>query len=312
MDIIELKKELLENKLKNFYVFTGEELALQDIYINKISEISKLNIKRVDSVLDIYNLLTAKTLLKCTPNIYVIRNDDKYLSNTSIWDKLLLKDNFKGNILILLYTNQTTEFNKKHAEVITKFDFIGDRLLINRLIATTGLKDIYCEELVKICSCNYGRIKHEIYKLFMLCKINNYNINTAYIKARKCNFIHEDIGDIIFDFTNSIVDRNINLAYDLLPKIMKTDDGSSIKLLSVLYNSFRNILMVQTTPYKDRTEEVLGISKGQIYVTSQKCNKYTGIELVNILKTIRYLEKGIKIGIVEDKFAISYLLGEIW
>ena len=47
MDISVLKKDLLDKKLKSFYVFTGEELALQDIYINKIAEISnKLGISK--------------------------------------------------------------------------------------------------------------------------------------------------------------------------------------------------------------------------------------------------------------------------
>ena len=61
-----------------------------------------------------------------------------------------------------------------------------------------------------------------------------------------------------------------------------------------------------------RKEDVLGMTKGQIYITSQKCNVYNLFELVNIVKTIRYLEKGIKTGTVAEEFAMDYLMGTIW
>ena len=70
--------------------------------------------------------------------------------------------------------------------------------------------------------------------------------------------------------------------------------------------------MVQSTSQDMRTERILGLSSKQIYVTSFKCDKYNLFELVNIVKTIRYLEKGIKIGTVSEEFAMEYLLGQIW
>lgn len=42
MDITELKQELLDGKLRHYYIFTGDELALQDVYIDKIAELSGL------------------------------------------------------------------------------------------------------------------------------------------------------------------------------------------------------------------------------------------------------------------------------
>lgn len=312
MDISELKTELISGKIRPFYIFTGDELALQDIYIDKIAEISGLNYIRIDYLKSIASKLSSKTLIKVKPSIYIIRNDDDYLKAESSWAKIL-EGKFKGNIVIMLYSGieKNTKFLKAHDSVLTKFDYIGTNLLTNRLHATTKMPTQYCEDIVKLCGNNYGRIKNELYKLSMLSYLNSYNLNTAYLQAKKENMIHEEIGDIIFEFTNAIVERKINLAYELLPKIKQTDEGN-IKLLSVLYNSFRQILMVQTTNPKERTEEVLGMTKGQIYITSQKCNIYNAFELVDIIKTIRYLEKGIKTGLVEDKYSIDYLMGVMW
>ena len=93
---------------------------------------------------------------------------------------------------------------------------------------------------------------------------------------------------------------------------MKYTGDGPMRVLSVLYNSFRQILMVQSTDVKQRTEEVLGMTKAQIYVTSNQCGRYNLFELVNIVKTLRYLEKGIKIGTVAEEFAMDYLMGTIW
>lgn len=312
MDIRELKQELLDKKIRPYYIFNGEELALQDIYINKIKEISGKEIVRADSVANIFKKLTARSLTKSNPVIYVIRNDEDWFKAESSWSKL--KDcDMKGNILILLYSigTKTSAFFKYHDDILITFDFIGESLLKNRLQAITGMPDQYCYDIVKMCGNNYGRMKNELYKLQKYAQLNGYSWNSAYLEAKAHNLIHEEIGDIIFEFTGAIENRNIKKAYELWPKMKYTGDGP-MRVISVLYNSFRQILMVQSTPENMRKEDILGMTKGQIYITAQKCNKYNIYEVVNIVKTLRYLEKGIKIGTVAEEFAMDYLMGTIW
>lgn len=313
MDISELKQELLQGKLRPFYVFTGDELALQDVYIDKIQKLSGMQMIRAESLGAIYTKLTAKSLIKTSPCLYVIRNDEVYHKAETSWDKFIKAKSLKDNIVIMLYSGveKSSKFVKHHDEVCTQFDYIGESILRNRLQATTGMPIQYCDDIVKLCGCNYGRIKNEIAKLYTFGRANNFSINNAYLEGKKQNLIHEDIGDVIFDYTNAVIERNIPKAYAMYDKVIQTDDGP-MRLISVLYNSFRQILMVQSTEPKQRTEEVLGMTKGQIYVTSQKCGIYNLFELVDIVKTLRYLEKGIKIGIVEEAFALPYLMGMIW
>lgn len=313
MDIKDLKQELLDGKTRPYYVFIGDELALQDVYIRKIQEVSKLELVRAIDVKSIYQKLTAKTLVKAIPTLYVIRNDDDYYKSTA-WKNLLKLKDLKGNILILLYSGvkKTTDFCKAHEKVLTSFDTISPSLLKNRINAITGIDLPLCEEFVKMCDGNYGRMQNELHKLQVYGFANQISWKTAFLRGKRIGLIHEEIGDIIFDFTNAVVERKIQLAYQLYPKIMQTEDGSAIKLLSVLYNTFRQVLMVQSTDPKMRTEQELGLTKGQIYITNQKCNKYNLYELVAIIKKIREIERGIKLGLVEEKFAMPYLMGSIW
>lgn len=314
MDISELKQNLLDNKIIPFYVFTGEELALQDIYIDKIAEITGFEKVRAETLASIYPRLKHKTLIKEDPRIFIIRNDDEYKrAGEKNWDKFLQAKSLKGNIVIMLYSDveKSSKFAKYHDEVLTQFDYVGDSLLKNRLQAVTNMPMPYCEDIVKMCANNYGRIKNELYKLGAFARINKYSWNTAYLEAKKNNMIHEEIGDVIFDYTNAVIERKIHKAYEMYDKVKQTEDGT-LRLITVLYNSFRQILMIQSTPQNMRTEEILGLTKGQIYVTSQKCNYYNLPELVHIVKTLRYLEKGIKIGTIAEEYAMPYLMGTIW
>lgn len=313
MQLEDLKNELIYNKLRPTYLFYGHELALQDIYINKISELSGLKKVRVDSLKVIYNKLSAKTLIKSKPVLYVVRDDELYYKEEKVWEKTIAGKNQQGNILILLYTNpdKRSKFMKAHEEIATEFDFLGESILSCRVQALTKLPTGYCKDLVKICNCNYGRIEKELYKLNLFCEINKCSMEDAYKDARRNNMIHEDIGDIIFDFTNAVIDRDVTKSYTLLRDLKKIDEGE-LKLVTVLYNGFRNILLVQSTGNKDRTEQVLGLSSAQIYVSSLHCGKYNLFELVNIVKLLQSLEYDIKCGSIDSEFAVEFLLSQIF
>ena len=314
MELAELKQELLNFKVRPTYVFCGDELALQDVYIDKIQEISKLDKVRVEDLKIIYNKIGAKTLIKTSPKLYLIRGDNQYLKEEGVWDKLINGKGQKGNIIIFLYPDldKRGKFYKAHENILIEFHFLSENVLSNRLQAVTHLPSSYCKDLVKMCGCNYGRIKNELYKLGVLAKIENYNLSQAYLEAKRSNMIHEEIGDVIFDFTNAVIERNVKNSYKYLKQLNKLNEEGPVKLVTVLYNSFRNVLLVQSTSFNERTEEILGISKGQIYMTSQKCDHYTLFELVDILKLLQKVEKGIKIGQVDSNYVMEYILAQIF
>lgn len=313
MNLPELKQEILDGKLRSLYVFVGEELALQDVYINKLAEIANVNTVVVDSLSDVFNKLNSKSLISHKPSLYIIREDEDYRKKESKWEDLMNLKNSRGNIVVLRYCDidKRGKFYKAHESVLTEFNFMESGILKNRLQAVTGMSENSCLELVNICGRNYGRIQHELYKLSVFANVNGYSLQTAYLEARKRNMIHEDIGDIIFDFVSAVEERNIPLIYSLYDKLKQTDEGP-LKVITILYNSFRNILLVQSTQKQDRTEQVLGLSNAQIYVTSQKCDRYAIQEIVSMVKLLREIEKGIKNGTIDGGYAVDYFLSQIF
>ena len=57
MDLFTLQQQIRDQKLLPFYVFIGEEIELQNIYLKQMG-----NIVRTDSVVAIYNKITTKLI----------------------------------------------------------------------------------------------------------------------------------------------------------------------------------------------------------------------------------------------------------
>ena len=61
MQLPELQKQLVEKIIQPFYVFVGEEMGIMDIYMQKIAEVVGADLKRVDSLKDIFAGLRANS-----------------------------------------------------------------------------------------------------------------------------------------------------------------------------------------------------------------------------------------------------------
>ena len=294
------------------YIFTGEELALQDIYIKKISDIAGLEISRADELRSIFNKITAKSLVPVQPKVYVIRDDEWYQKSEKSWT-IAQSKNLRKNIIILTYTSveSSSKFYKAHETIATKFEPIDKNVLKNRIMAVIGLSEHNSIKLIEMCGFNYGRIQKVVENMAMYGYIINCNADIAFRTFLNESLISEVIGDIIFDFTDAVVQRDISLTYELYDKIIQTDEGV-IKLLSVLYNSFRTLYALSSVPITCRNEQSLGIKTPLIGVYSKKLGYYSTEELKRVTKIIRFLERGIKIGEVEEKYALPYLFSQIF
>jgi hypothetical protein len=54
MTVSELKSAIKSKKIKNFYIFTGDEVGVMDIYINKLASLKNLTVNRGESLSTVY------------------------------------------------------------------------------------------------------------------------------------------------------------------------------------------------------------------------------------------------------------------
>ena len=322
MDVATLKAKIKSKQLPSYLIFSGEEWKVQQIYIDQIARVTNKEVRRIDSIKDIFEYLTNRSIVQKS-YVYVVRDDKDLMQNEKLQEKIesLLRD----NILILILTNidKRTRFYKAFKASIIEFERLSDAMLKKYTAKEIKLSESNIQRLIDICGHDYGRILLEIDKIK---RYKEYLNDDAYehdadnsmpaiysdsvLEALlKDGTIYEPPYDAIFDLVDAILDRKVNTAFDLLQQAYEVGEATMV-MLSVLYTNAKAVLQVQT--YRgDNLSNATGLSGFQIKNAKKHVGKYSEKELIYIVRLVQKIESGIKTGKIEDEFAMQYLLTHI-
>ena len=311
MDVSSLKSQIKLKTVPSFLIFAGEEWKVQEIYINQIAKAMNKEVRRIDSITDIYSSLKNKSFVQKS-YVYVVRDDKELMTNEKIQQQInsgLLAD----NILILILTNidKRTRFYKSYNAQICVFEKLSNNLLKKYIKVETKLSERNIQRLIDICESDYGRILLEI------DKIKRYALEYGDFEKPDHSFevllatgtIYQPPYDAIFDLVDAILDRKVNKAFDLLQQAYDIGEATLV-MLTVLYNNAKAVLQVQT--YQgNNLSKATGLTGFQISNAKKHVGKYSDNALIYIVELVQKIEKGIKTGKMEDEFAMQYLLCHI-
>jgi len=313
MQLNELRQSIVDKKLNNYYMFVGEEVKIMDTYIQQIVKTFDLEPIRIDNLNSIYSKLTSGNLAgkkKC----YIISNDEDFVKgeNEKVWDRV--KDmNFQCVVIMTYYSlDKRTKFYKFHNEksLMTQFDVLSSEVLKKYITKEIDLSSNYCEELIGICKGNCSRILLEVDKIKCLAQAQDTTANCAYNTLIEEGVINVPTEDLIFPLIDAITLGNSALSYTIWDKIKKVEN--SMAVLSLLYNNFRNVLSVQLAGNVQGICEFTGLTPFQVKLAKERMGVFNKEQLVSIIKAVRKVEKGIKIGWIEEPMAIKYVLTQIF
>lgn len=283
-----------------------------DIYINKIAEVLNTSVIRIDTSKELYDSLSKPRLQK-TAKLYLVRDDKEYLSEEKLWDKLERAASKSGDTVIYVYSNidKRCKFWKQHSDMVIEFNTLSSDVLIKYINAELPkLTQQYALRLSEICEYNYARILLETDKIkhYMNAVKTVRDENEAFMELLSQNAFFVPVGDITFKLTDAILTRNFSEVQTLLAQ-SKSIAEPEIRLLSILYNGFKQVLLVQGIG-KDRSNitERTGLTPYQVKLATDKLGYYTIEELVSILQLTRAVEVGVKRGTVDIDICIDYLL----
>ena len=316
MDFNNFKTLLKSREYSNFLIFTGDECAVQKIYIEQLSKISKLEVKCIDAVTDIMPSLRNKNIISKS-YLYVVRDDKELITNEKLQNRV--ESMLGQNILIILLTklDKRMKFYNKYKDVIVEFDEIPEQILEKYIDKQIELSNLNRRKLTEVCEHNYGRILLEI------DKIKNYVDGCVREYGKPCNvnfdevfqnLLHRGIiytppADAIFDLVESILRRDRVNSFRLLKESYANGEATLV-MLTVLFNTVKAVLQVQECKSKEVSKST-GLSGWQIMNANKLKGYYKSKKLEDILCLIQKIEIGIKTGKIEDRFAMEYLLCEI-
>lgn len=317
MDVATLKAKIKSKQLPSYLIFAGDEWKVQELYVKQIAKITGKEIKRIDSIVEIYQQLKNRSFVQ-RPNIYIVRDDKELMQNEKLQQRI--ESVLGDNTLIHILTNvdKRTKFYKSFKDSIIVFERLSDSMLKKYIAKEIKLSDGDLERLIDICEHDYGRILLEIDKIkwYQRSTIDGQWDGVEMLCTHDCfrnllkdGTIYEPPYDAIFDLVDAILGRKVNKAFDLLQQSYDVGEATMV-MLSVLYNNAKALLQVQT--YKgDKITQGTGLTGWQIKNVKHHVNKYTQDELIYIVRLVQKLESGIKTGRMEDEFAMPYLLTHI-
>lgn len=318
MKLPDLQKQIVSNNIDHVLLLFGEEVAIMDIYLDKIYKATGGDVFRFDSVKEAYAKLVQRRITTRGSRVFVVRDDKDFLKADKEWGKVFTAAESGVDYLILIYStmDRRSKFFKQNQERLCEFEKLSSSVLsryIDKLLPGMSAKEK--EQFAEVCECNYSRILLEADKVKHYAHSSNCKVSQDYglcfRELLKQGVIYQPIGDITFLFTDAILTRNKKDTAKYLQQA-KAIGESEILTLSVLYNGFKQILMVQGLG-RDQSEpsKRTGLTPWQVKMAKEKQGHYSIAELVNALKVIRFVEKGIKTGAIDADVAVEYVIVNI-
>lgn len=305
MLIQELKEGIMNNSLFEKYgnklIFIGEESFLENLYLRQLARKTNSKLIFADDFLDIKKKLTSNTAFDKS-GIFVIRNSTQFLKNEDLFENVNVP---KGKYLILIFDkfDKRKAFFKENENITCEFEKMTTAQLTNIIQKRIALNELDCKYLCELIDNDYGRLLLELDKLSIYFKLDKYsNISNVekFNLALKDSLIYQEINDVSFDLTYSIIEKNIVNSLGYLQEL-KRSDNDAFKILGLIYSSYKNLLLLKCNPN-------VNINRYTKNNLSKYLNKYNAQEIINQLSIIQEVEQGIKSGKVESDMALDVLI----
>lgn len=314
MKLPDLQKQIISKNIDHVLLLFGEEVAIMDIYLDKIYKATGGDVFRFDTVKEAYSKLVQRRIATGAPRVIVVRDDKEFVKAEKDWGKVFTAAESSSDYLIIIYSSvdRRNKFYKQNQERLCEFEKLSSSVLagyIDRILP--GMSSSEKEQFAQVCECSYSRIMLEADKVKHYAQVSRLEHGPAFQTLLKQGVIYQPIGDITFLFTDAILTRNKKDTAKYLQQA-KAIGESEILTLSVLYNGFKQILMVQGLG-RDQSEpsKRTGLTPWQVKMAKEKQGHYSIEELVNALKVIRFVEKGIKTGAIDSDVAVEYVIVNI-
>jgi len=311
MQLTDLQKQIVSKTVDKCLLFFGEETAIMDIYLHKIYKVLDLDVFHLPSVKEAFSRMTQKRL-SGRARCFVVRDDKEFIKDEKIWKTVFARVASSSDYLILIYSSldKRSKFYKHHIEQLTEFAKLNPEMLSNYINGLLpGLAPKERLNLVDVCEHSYSRILLECDKVKHFVAANPQHTNQSALEyLLKAGVIYQAVADITFKFTDAILTRNLKDTATYLQQARQKQE-SDVMILSILYSGFKHILMVQGLG-RDQSEPVkrTGLTPWQIKLAQEKQGRYTIPQLINALKVIRFVEKGVKTGQIDSDISLEYAI----
>lgn len=331
-DIIGLKQELEEKKLRNLYLFYGDEEYLKEYYIKKIidlvpdcglEEFNRISISGCsdyniyDDAFEGMPMMTDKrTLLIRDSNIFSLKRSGGIVPPTedqkAFWEQKFSR--LCGDTVVIFcekHTDARSVLFKAAAKagMTVKCEFLPDEELASiaiRHAAKAGKKidKSVALYLVSVIDPGLNNLYSELDKLINFCDeiIYQSDVDRVVSKAMSVQ---------IFDITDGITEKNTKKVFDVINNL-KTQKESAFGVLYLIYANVEKMLHLKLMGARNRNEaaEALGVSPWLAARYLDGAAKFSADELARLVSRVPEIDYEIKNGKVSEWQALEQYVFE--
>lgn len=308
MDLVSVKQQIINRKLtNNVFLFCGEDAGVLKEYIRRLYDIAQGEYVFTDDYSTAYTALHTVSFF-AEKQFVVLYNCDTM--NCAMLDKLC---KFTGDsVLVVVYVPGVTSILKDKSSDFLNFKKVQTIYLVKHIKPVLPLSEQTLEDFCSACFNNYGLMQLEADKVLAYKQVcdgagDPISVKDSYNKLVSAGVVPSVVNDNVFTLLSAIMYNDFVQALKLLNDYLKLND-TCLGLLSMVYNTFRNMLLVCGCRPNDPIETQTGLSRGQIYMCKRYLDYYTVPQILSTLKYIQDLCDGVKNGKYEDKKTIEYLL----
>ena len=305
MEIESLHAELVQSKIRHFYVFTGSEIEVQNIYVNKIAKLAELQLCRVDTVAEVVARVQRTSFLRQN-SCFVVRHDASFLTQDKAWNAVI--EMLGNNVLVLLYTkiDKRSVFYKTYKAVICEFDVLPMNTLIKRIRNSVDMSVKNAEYLAEMCECDFGRILLECDKIRRYAEETALDADESFKQLVIDGTIFSPPEDMAFKWVDAVLLGNVIDAWWLLDEC-KQYGCAPLAMISLLYTSAKHVLQVQSCCSSDVSKST-GLTSYQVKCAKKRAGALSSAQLLEMMKLLHGAEMDIKTGKIDSAVAVDVVI----
>lgn len=294
LGLLDLQTQIREGSLLPFYVFTGEEIELQNIYLKQMG-----NVIRVDRVADIYNKITSK-LISGKFAVYVVRDDMDFIKSEKTWGSI--SDRIRNAVLVIQVTtpNKCKKFIKELNDCVVEFNHMTTKQLLNVVNMDCSVSNK--QYFIEACNNDLNTINNylDIFKRAGIKELNK-KIVDEYIPTK------EDV--TVFQLADAVMRKDEQLTFKLLDQLLE-DKNNVMGIIYAIYSQLHKCVLVEGYRGEKNISKVTGINSW-ICNNILRDNRIEPSKLLTALRLVQKYDKGIKTGKYDGVMACYSLIVEI-
>lgn len=294
LGLLDLQTQIREGSLLPFYIFTGEEIELQNIYLKQMG-----NVIRVDRVADIYNKITSK-LISGKFAVYVVRDDMDFIKSEKTWSSI--SDRIRNAVLVIQVTtpNKCKKFIKELNNCVVEFNHMTTKQLLNVVNMNCSVSNK--QYFIEACNNDLNTINNylDIFKRTGIKELNK-KIVDEYIPTK------EDV--TVFQLADAVMRKDEQVTFKLLDQLLE-DKNNVMGIIYAIYSQLHKCVLVEGYRGEKNISKVTGINSW-ICNNILRDNRIEPSKLLTALRLVQKYDKGIKTGKYDGVMACYSLIVEI-